>query len=186
MSTGSDGGLDELALRAATGDRVALSDLIRGTQADVWRLCAHLVDRQSADDLTQDVYARAITALPRFRGDGPVRLWLLGIARHVCVDEVRRRSRRRRIGARRDRDVAETSPDATGQVDLDDLVADLDPDQRAAFVLTQVLGLRYTEAAEALSCPVGTIRSRVSRAREQIVSALTDPIEDNREADATD
>ena len=94
LTTGST----ELALRAAGGDRVALSDLVRGTQADVWRLCAHLVDRQSADDLTQDVYARAITALPRFRGDSPVRLWLLGIARHVCVDEVRRRTRRRRIG----------------------------------------------------------------------------------------
>ena len=110
MSPGSDDRLDELALRAAAGDRVALSDLVRATQADVWRLCAHLVDRQSADDLTQDVYARAITALPRFRGDSPVRLWLLGIARHVCVDEVRRRSRRRRIGSRRDRDVSRSAP----------------------------------------------------------------------------
>ncbi|MET0913386.1 MAG: sigma factor, partial [Acidimicrobiales bacterium] len=95
-----DDQLTELARRAAGGDRVALSDLVRGTQADVWRLCAHLVDRQSADDLTQDVYARAITGLPHFRGESPVRLWLLGIARHVCIDEVRRRTRRRRILAR--------------------------------------------------------------------------------------
>jgi len=184
VSPGSDDRLDELALRAAAGDRVALSDLVRATQADVWRLCAHLVDRQSADDLTQDVYARAITALPRFRGDSPVRLWLLGIARHVCVDEVRRRSRRRRIGSRRDRDVSEVSPDATGQVDLDDLLADLDPDQRAAFVLTQVLGLRYAEAAEALGCPVGTVRSRVSRARQTLVTALAPEADDGREATA--
>jgi RNA polymerase sigma-70 factor (ECF subfamily) len=178
VSTGPDDRLDELALRAAAGDRAALSDLVRGTQADVWRLCAHLVDRQSADDLTQDVYARAITALPRFRGDSPVRLWLLGIARHVCVDEVRRRARRRRIGSRRDQDVVQVSPDATGRVDLDDLLGDLDPEQRAAFVLTQVLGLRYAEAAEALGCPVGTIRSRVSRAREHLVTALADPADD--------
>ena len=176
MTSGSDDHLDELALRAAHGDRVALSDLVRGTQADIWRLCAHLVDRQSADDLTQDVYARAITALPRFRGDSPVRLWLLGIARHVCVDEVRRRTRRRRIGSRRDRDVAEISPDASGEVDLDELLAGLDPDQRSAFVLTQVLGLRYAEAAEALGVPVGTIRSRVSRAREHLVTALAPEI----------
>lgn len=184
MSPGPDDRLDELALRAAAGDRVALSDLVRGTQADVWRLCAHLVDRQSADDLTQDVFARAITALPRFRGDSPVRLWLLGIARHVCVDEVRRRSRRRRIGARRDREVAEVTPDRTGQVDLDDLLRELDPDQRAAFVLTQVLGLRYAEAADALGCPVGTIRSRVSRAREALVSALAPEADEGREATA--
>ena len=178
MTSGSDDRLDELALRAAHGDRVALSDLVRGTQADIWRLCAHLVDRQSADDLTQDVYARAIAALPRFRGDSPVRLWLLGIARHVCVDEVRSRARRRRIGTRRDREVVQVSADASGQVDLDDLLAGLDPDQRAAFVLTQVLGLRYVEAAEALGCPVGTVRSRVSRAREHLVTALAPEIGD--------
>jgi RNA polymerase sigma-70 factor, ECF subfamily len=184
MTPGSDDRLDELALQAARGDRVALSDLVRATQADVWRLCAHLVDRQSADDLTQDVYARAITALPRFRGDSPVRLWLLGIARHVCVDEVRRRTRRRRIGGRRDQAVPQISPDATGQVDLDDLLRGLDHDQRAAFVLTQVLGLRYAEAADALGCPVGTVRSRVSRAREALVTALTTENDDGREATA--
>jgi len=184
MTPGADDLMDELALRAAGGDRVALSDLVRGTQADVWRLCAHLVDRQSADDLTQDVYARAITALARFRGDSPVRLWLLGIARHVCVDEVRRRTRRRRIGSRRDRERPEVTPDATGEVDLDDLLAALDPDQRAAFVLTQVLGLRYAEAAEALGCPVGTVRSRVSRAREHLVRALAPEADDGRQAAA--
>ena len=174
VSRGSDDRLDELALQAARGDRVALSDLVRGTQADVWRLCAHLVDRQSADDLTQDVYSRAITALPRFRGDSPVRLWLLGITRHVCVDEVRRRTRRRRILARNEPGDVEVVLDPTGWVDLDDLLQGLEPDQRAAFVLTQVLGLRYSEAAEAVGCPVGTIRSRVSRAREALVSALAE------------
>jgi len=170
----ADDFLDELATQAARGDRVALSDLVRGTQADVWRLCAHLVDRSSADDLTQDVYARAITALPRYRGDSPVRLWLLGIARHVCIDEVRRRTRRRRILGRNEPSAVEVVPDPTGQVDLDDLLAGLEPDQRAAFVLTQVLGLRYHEAAEAVGCPVGTIRSRVSRARETLVAALAE------------
>ena len=182
--TAPDDHLDELAARASTGDRVALSDLVRGTQADVWRLCAHLVDRQSADDLTQDVYARAITALPRFRGDSPVRLWLLGIARHVCVDEVRRRVRRRRILGRNEPAAVEVVSDPTGQVDLDDLLAGLEPDQRVAFILTQVLGLRYHEAAKAVGCPVGTIRSRVSRARETLVSALDEASPD--EATAAD
>jgi RNA polymerase sigma-70 factor, ECF subfamily len=164
--------LSELARRAAGGDRVALSDLVRATQADVWRMCAHLVDRAAADDLTQDVYARAIAALPRYRGDSPVRLWLIGIARHVCIDEVRRRTRRRRILGRFAEPVT-VAPDPTGAVDLDHLLADLDPDQRAAFVATQVLGLRYTEAAEALGCPVGTIRSRVARAREILIATLS-------------
>ncbi|HYF47435.1 MAG TPA: sigma-70 family RNA polymerase sigma factor [Acidimicrobiales bacterium] len=177
----ADDHLDELAVRAAGGDRVALSDLVRTTQADVWRLCAHLVDRASADDLTQDVYVRAVTALPRFRGESPVRLWLLGIARHVCVDEVRRRGRRRRILGRTPPEPAVVA-DPSGHVDLADLLTGLDPDQRAAFVLTQVLGLRYAEAAGALGCPVGTVRSRVSRARQALVQSIAVP-EDDAAAD---
>ena len=180
-----DDQLTELARQAVGGDRVALSDLVRGTQADVWRLCAHLVDRQSADDLTQDVYARAITGLSHFRGERPVRLWLLGIARHVCIDEVRRRTRGRRILARNEVEAIETLADPTGVVDLDELLAGLDPDQRAAFVLTQVLGLRYAEAAEAVGCPVGTIRSRVARAREALVAAVAAPAADESTGSGT-
>ena len=160
---------------------VRFPDLVISTQADVWRLCAHLVDRQSADDLTQEVYARAFAALPRYRGDSPPRVWLLGIARHVCVDEVRRRTRRRRL-LRSAPPPPTATPDPTGMVDLDHLLAELDDDQRAAFVLTQVLGLRYAEAAEALGCPVGTVRSRVARARQALVEAMA-TTEDDAAAD---
>jgi RNA polymerase sigma-70 factor (ECF subfamily) len=161
---------------------VRFPDLVTSTQADVWRLCAHLVDRQSADDLTQETFARAFAALPRYRGDSPPRVWVLGIARHVCVDEVRRRTRRRRL-LRSAPPPAVSTPDPTGVVDLDLLLAGLDPHQRAAFVLTQVLGLRYAEAAEALGCPIGTVRSRVARAREALVGAMTTPGEGDAAAD---
>ncbi len=59
--------------------------------------------------------------------------------------------------------------------ELDDLLAMLDRDRRAAFVTTQVLGLRYDEAAELLGCPIGTIRSRVARARADLVGFLDEP-----------
>lgn len=179
----NDDALTELALRAAGGDRAALSDMVRATQADVWRLCAHLVDGDAADDLTQEVYARAVVALDRYRGDSPVRLWLLGIARHVAIDEVRRRTRRRRLFTRTEPVPEAVSPDASGTVDLDDLLARLDDDQRTAFVLTQVLGLRYAEAAEAVGCPIGTIRSRVARARETLAAALATPVPDETATD---
>jgi len=65
-------------------------------------------------------------------------------------------------------------PERTGEVDLDHAVAALTSDRRDAFVLTQVLGLSYEEAAAVCGCPVGTIRSRVSRARVDLVSALSD------------
>jgi RNA polymerase sigma-70 factor (ECF subfamily) len=165
-----------LALEARDGDEAALVGFIRRTQADVWRFVAHLVDRQSADDLTQDVYLRAVPALARFRGDAPARLWLLAIARRTCADEIRRRSRRRRRigGDFLDVDDAAGLPeivDATGAVDLADLVDGLEPDRRTAFVLTQVLGLPYEEAARVCGVPIGTIRSRVARARADLLAA---------------
>lgn len=55
---------------------------------------------------------------------------------------------------------------------LDDVLADLDPDRREAFVLTQYVGLSYEEAAAVVGCPVGTIRSRVSRARSDLADVL--------------
>jgi RNA polymerase sigma-70 factor (ECF subfamily) len=75
-------------------------------------------------------------------------------------------------------------PDATARVELDEVLAQLDDDRRAAFVLTQVLGLRYDEAADVLGCPVGTIRSRVARARGDLVEMIA-PVTDD-DSDASD
>lgn len=162
-------------MAAGAGDRVALTTFVRQTQADVWRLCAHLGDADTADDLTQETYLRALPALPGFRGDAPARTWLLAIARHVCADSVRSRTRYRRMVERVSRRRSPfVEPGVSGPVELDRLLADLDADRREAFVLTQVLGLRYDEAAEVCGCPVGTIRSRVARARADLVDALAD------------
>ena len=64
------------------------------------------------------------------------------------------------------------TPDPAGRVELDDVLAHLDDDRRSAFVLTQVLGLRYEEAAEVLNCPIGTVRSRVARVRHDLVTMM--------------
>src|SRR4051812_15878864 len=109
---------------------MALAAFIKKTQPDVWRLCRRLGDADAADDLTQEVYARAIGALPRFRGDASARTWLLTIARHVAADAVRAARRRRRGVESPAADVADTaSVDA-----LERLVAGLDADRRSAFV----------------------------------------------------
>lgn len=162
--------LTQLALRARDGDRVALSDFVRATQADVRRVCAHLGDEAQADDLTQEVYLRALKALPRFRGDSSARTWLLSIARHTAIDSVRAAIRRRGLLARTP--PVEPVPDSSGGSDLTTLVQALDPDRRTAFVLTQVVGCSYEEAAEICGCPVGTIRSRVARARGDLVDLV--------------
>lgn len=161
--------LTRLLLAAAGGDRVALASFVRRTQADVWRFLAHLVDVQSADDLTQEVYLRALGSIPRFRGDASARTWLLAVARNVAADEIRRRQRRRALP---EEPPPQPEPDPTGVVAVAALVDELAPDRREAFVLTQVLGLSYAEAADACGVPIGTIRSRVSRAREDLVALL--------------
>jgi len=160
------------ALAAADGDRVALQRAVRATQAQVWRFCAHLADPASADDLTQEVYLRAMKALPRFRGDSSFRTWLLAIARRTVADHIRSQQRRRGAAMATATDTETPSPDE--QVILRAVVAQLPEDRRVAFVVTQVLGLSYAEAAQVCRCPIGTVRSRVARARAELVAAVSD------------
>jgi RNA polymerase sigma-70 factor (ECF subfamily) len=166
-----------LALAARGGaDRHALEDFVRATQDDVWRLCAHLGDRERADDLTQESYVRVLRSLRAFRGDAPVRSWLFRIVRRVVADDIASRQRRRRQDADlRGGSVDTESPDHQGSVTLEHLLGCLDPERRAAFVLTQLLGYSYAEAAEACSVPIGTIRSRVARARGVLVELVGEP-----------
>ena len=159
---------------AAADDPAAAERFVAVTAVDVWRLCAHLVDPDAADDLTQLTYERALGALPRFRGDASARTWLLTIARRVCADEIRHRVRRRRAEKALHAVPPPTRADFTGHDALAALVRDLPGERREAFVLTQVVGLRYDEAATVLDCAVGTIRSRVARARAELEADLDD------------
>jgi len=170
--------LTSLARAAGRGDRGALARLIQQTQGDVWRLCAHLVEPAAADDLAQDTYLRAMSSLARFRGDGPARVWLLAIARRACAAELAARSRDRRLAGRiaalPDVGLSHSEAEPSAQVMAGDLLTALERDRRAAFVLTQMLGCSYAEAAVICDCPVGTIRSRVARAREDLDAMLSD------------
>jgi len=162
------------ALRAQQGDATATAAFVRATQADVWRFCASLVDADTADDLTQETYLRAFRALPGFAARSSVRTWLLGIARRACADHLRTVVRRRRLDeVLRARFASASAPDPAAASGTTDLLARLPAERRSAFVLTQLVGLSYQEAAAVEDVPVGTIRSRVARAREDLVAALT-------------
>jgi RNA polymerase sigma-70 factor (ECF subfamily) len=171
--------LERTAADAADGDPLAAAALVRATQSDVWRLCSALGDPGTADDLTQETYLRAFAGLARFEGRSSVRTWLLAIARRVCADAVRTRRRQRLTLVRDDADLealaAAGGADPVGEAGtVGDLLERLTPERREAFVLTQLLGLPYAEAAEVAGCPVGTIRSRVARGRADLVTAVTD------------
>ncbi|MER7334963.1 MULTISPECIES: sigma-70 family RNA polymerase sigma factor [unclassified Micromonospora] len=166
------------ALAARDGDPVAQAAFVRLTQAEVWRFAAALVDPDSADDLTQETYLRAFRGLPAFEGRSSARTWLLGIARRACADHLRTVVRRRRLDERlaADAGAVRSHPDPAGQLGAADLVRRLPAERRGAFVLTQLLGLSYAEAAAVEGVPVGTIRSRVARARNDLVEAVGDAL----------
>ncbi|WP_367127720.1 RNA polymerase sigma factor SigC [Saccharothrix sp. HUAS TT1] len=166
------------ALAARSGDRDALERFVRATQRDVWRFLAHLTDVGLADDLAQETYARALPSLRRFAGRSSARTWLLVIARRVVVDHIRTAQSRPRLSSGADwaheADRKAADPGFEDTVALNALIDTLSPDRREALVLTQILGLSYAEAADVVGCPVGTIRSRVARARDDLLRAAGD------------
>jgi RNA polymerase sigma-70 factor (ECF subfamily) len=171
-----------LALAARGGDQLALSTFVRTTWGEVARLVTAVAGRELAEDATQEAYLRAIKALPAYRGESSARTWLLSIARRAAVDAVRATARRRRLTGRLS---ARADVRVTVDVGLEDmtlteqLLRHLEPDRRTAFALTQLMGLSYAEASAVCGCPVGTIRSRVARAREDMVRHLgTDDLPD--------
>ncbi|MBV7294460.1 RNA polymerase sigma factor [Corynebacterium sp. TAE3-ERU12] len=174
----SEDSVTRLALQAGRGDADALSEFIRATQTDVWRFFAHLADPDIADDLTQETYLRVMGALPRFAARSSARTWLLSVARRVWVDSVRHdlsRPRKSTVTLEDATDSVVGSSEKNSSwadlVDVKILLDGLEPARREALILTQVLGYSYQEAAEIANCRVGTIRSRVSRARNDLIAA---------------
>lgn len=161
------------ALAARDGDCLAQAAFVRSTQAEVWRFCAALIDTSTADDLTQETFLRAFRALPQFEGRSSARTWLLGIARRTCADHLRTVVRTRRLRDRLTRTFeSATAPDPAGQISAAALLKSLSPERREPFVLTQLLGLTYEQAAAVLEVPIGTIRSRVARARADLAAGV--------------
>ncbi|MGY0056830.1 sigma-70 family RNA polymerase sigma factor [Streptomyces sp. LZ34] len=181
MPDRDDETLTSWALAARGGDPEAVDRFVRATRRDVWRYVYRLSDDpHAADDLVQETYLRALSGLPRFEGRSSARTWLLAIARRAVVDRLRRNAARPRSAdtddwqAAAERAQRRAAPD-TGfddAVALTQLLALLPYDRREAFVLTQLLGLPYAEAALVVGCPVGTVRSRVARAREALIEQL--------------
>ncbi len=177
------GALDESttawALAARGGDTDAVEHFVRALHRDVHRYVAHLcADPQAVDDLAQDTFLRALGSLHRFEGRSSARAWLLSIARRAVIDSYRYAAARPRLSDVPDWQVAvelaqpQNLPGFDDGIALLDLLGSLPDDRREAFVLTQLVGLPYAEAAEVSDCPIGTVRSRVARARATLMDLL--------------
>jgi RNA polymerase sigma-70 factor (ECF subfamily) len=172
--------LAPLARDAVQGSSQAITALIRVTQRDLMRFLATLAPAGEVEDLTQETFIRMMRALPGFAGRSTVRTWLFAIARRVAADHARRTSRRPRAAALPDWQTAAETAAAPGgprfeeQQALRDLISGLPLERRDAFVLTQIAGLSYAEAADVIGCPIGTVRSRVARARDDLIAGMRD------------
>lgn len=180
------------ALAARAGDDEAAHRFVRATELDVRRYVTHRSgDAQAADDLVQETYLRALRSLPGFEGRSSARTWLLSIARRVVADRIRAGSSRPRLSGSDDWEAAVERAQPRGLpgfeegVALSELLAVIDGQRREAFVLTQLLGLSYAQAAAVIGCPLGTVRSRVARARESLISLLEEAEQDRPAGDDT-
>ncbi|MFD9005457.1 sigma-70 family RNA polymerase sigma factor [Streptomyces sp. NPDC059582] len=177
----TDESITAWALAARGGDARAVEQLVRALQRDVLRYVAHLcADPQAVDDLAQDTFLRALGSLHRFEGRSSARSWLLSIARRAVIDSYRYAATRPRLCDVPDWQSAVERAQPRGLPGFDDGVALLDllallpAERREAFVLTQLLGLPYADAAALSDCPVGTVRSRVARARATLLDLLAE------------
>ena len=155
--------------RARRGDLDAFEDLVRAYQADVWRFAYHLTrDRSLAEDVTQEAFLRAFRFFKSFRGDSRFTSWLFRIARNCAMDALR--SRKSYLDREHPPPVDPTDPQMRAELHV--ALDSVSEEHRDAFLLIEVFGLSYQEAADVLGVRVGTVKSRMHRARAAMVHAL--------------
>ena len=140
--------------------------------ADVYRFILRIVRHaQTAEDVTQDAFVKAYDALPRFRRRAKFSTWLFSIAHNCAVDTIRRSSRQQRLV--REHVAERSSPDPSLRVILQSALDGLPDELRRAFTLVEVSGFTYAEASTILDWPIGTLKSRMHRARRLLIDALS-------------
>jgi RNA polymerase sigma-70 factor, ECF subfamily len=128
-----------------------------------------------ADDLVQVALERALARAHQLRPDAALAGWVFGILRHAWIDELRARARSERVFAPEEsgQNVGDAGQGAQAErLSVQDAMARLPQDQRLAVALVLIEGLSYKEAAHAMDVPIGTLTSRLARAREALQAML--------------
>jgi RNA polymerase sigma-70 factor (ECF subfamily) len=179
----------QLVLRAQRGDKRAFELLVMKYQRKLGRLLSRLVrDPAEVEDVTQEAFIKAYRALPSFRGDSAFYTWLYRIAINTGKNYLVALGRRAPTTTGVDLEDAENFEDADALRDTSTPESELEgkqvanvvnkamealpEDLRTAITLREIEGLSYEEIADVMSCPIGTVRSRIFRAREAIAAEL--------------
>jgi RNA polymerase sigma-70 factor (ECF subfamily) len=176
-----------LAHAAQQGDRDALAELLESFRPRVWSVCRRMTDAAHADDLTQDTLLRVIRGLPSFKHDAKPSTWILRIAMNTCLSHRRKRTPAttpaptspEQPARTHTNNPATTEPQHADSVELSEnldriahAITTLSPDHRAVLVLRDMQGLDERHIAEVLNIRPGTVKSRLSRARNALRHAL--------------
>lgn len=171
----------ELVRAAQGGDRAALDRLLRAHQERIHAVCRRITGNDTdALDATQEALLAVVRGLPRFDHRAKFSTWVYRIATNTCLDELRRRRRRPVVGLPDHDGQAFDPPSADAPVDqrvgdrllVDDALAALPVEFRAAVVLRDLCQLDYAEISEVLDIPAGTVRSRIARGRAQLADRI--------------
>ena len=152
-------------------DRAAFGELVRRHQPLVRGFLRRMLGARAAmlaDDLSQETFIKAYRGLRGFRGGAALGSWLCAIAANELRAEWRRRKRREEFLDEDANEVGQPAPEPGLRLDLDAGLERLSEAQRAVLVLCCEHGLTHEEAAEALACPVGTVKSHLARGRARL------------------
>lgn len=189
--------MDEKALIAAAGkgDENAFEALVVQHEKMVYNLCLRITgDREEAFDLAQETFIKAWRALPFFQGDSKFTTWLCRIASNTCIDYLRKQKKHRHISltngledAGVEYDVADTTSDPAILAEISEkhelvqkAFRQLPVDDQIILSMRAIENMNYQEISEALDLKPGTVKSRISRAREKIRQSLSGNLLENR------
>jgi RNA polymerase sigma-70 factor, ECF subfamily len=160
-------------MKADLGVRESMLAAVPGLRAFAMSLCGKM-DR--ADDLVQETLLRALTNIDSFEPGTNMSAWLFTILRNLFRSEYRKRRREVEDGEGRLAESLKSPPDQQSHMEFEEFrvaLAKLPPDQREALILVGASGFSYEEAAMICDCAVGTIKSRVNRARTRLAEQLS-------------
>lgn len=175
----------ELIRRAKRGDQDAFGQLVLEHQNKVYTLCVHMAGREEAEDLAQEAFLKAWRSLDSFREESSFATWMHRLTTNICLDHLRRQTKRQNLNAVSLDDEEEWTEPADPGADpheqlersergraLAAALRGLPDHHRQVLVMREIGGLSYQEIAQSLSADVGTVKSRISRAREQLRKIL--------------
>jgi RNA polymerase sigma-70 factor (ECF subfamily) len=178
----------ELIEKAKRGDQDAFGELVLLQQNKVYSLCDHMVnDRDQAEDLAQEAFLKAWRSLPSFREDSSFSTWMHRLTTNICLDYLRKQIRHREVEPAVSLDdeesgwvePADPEGDPHQQLERSErgkalarALRELPDHHRQLILMREVSGMRYQEIAAATGADLGTVKSRLARAREQLKKIL--------------